>query len=107
MTLAQQLKQAQEKNAQLAAQLELREQLHLALVKDLALEQDDLERHCAQLKALIAKQKAEREILERDHERLKAEFAEKTTLMREEIAFLRLRSTVVPRKSAPSSAPTK
>ena len=49
MTLAQQLKQAQERNAELAAQLELREQLHLALTKDMAVETEDLQRRCAVL----------------------------------------------------------
>jgi len=89
MTLAQQLKHAREKNAELATKLELREQLHLALTKDMAVEAQDLQRRCAELKRLIAEQHAKREILERDHERLKAKFAEKTTLMREEIAFLK------------------
>ena len=49
MTHAEQLKQAQQKNAELTAQLALREQLSLSLVKDFSVEKADLERECERL----------------------------------------------------------
>jgi transposase len=89
MTLAQQLKRVEQKNAELAAQLQLREQLNLSLIKDLSVEKEDLEREANRLLARLEQERAKRESLETDYQRLKAEFAEKTTLMREEIAFLK------------------
>lgn len=92
MTLAQQLKQAERKNAELAAQLALREQLSLALVKDLSVEKEDLERECERLRVRYEQQRAQREALEAEHQSLQAQLRAKIeaeTLMREEIAWLK------------------
>jgi hypothetical protein len=67
MTLAQQLEQIKQKNVELAAKLELREQLNLSLIKQLSVEKEDLERHHAKQLAEISALKAEKDkLLNRD-----------------------------------------
>lgn len=92
MTLAQQLKQIERKNVELAAKLQLREQLNLSLIKQISVEKEDLERHHARLLARHQQQLAQIEALETEKRKLLQEISaqcETATLMREEIAWLK------------------
>jgi transposase len=98
MTLAQQLEQIKQKNVELAAKLELREQLNLSLIKQLSVEKEDLERYHAKQLAEISALKAEKDKLLKE---ISAQTA-RATLMREEIAWLN--AQVFGRSSEKSSA---
>jgi len=92
MTLAQQLRQIERKNAELTARLKLREQLNLSLVKQLSDEKRDIERQHERLRARQQQQLAQIEALEAEKRKLLQEISaqcEATTLMREEIAWLK------------------
>jgi chromosome segregation ATPase len=69
-TLATQLRRSQEKSAELAMQLRLRERVHCAVVNDLDRERRALQEQVERLQREIATKEAERVRLEGEYSRL-------------------------------------